>query len=94
MRTRMALVSAGIGAALVLGGTTVPAAAAAAPSSSSVSRSDVAAIGWEDTGERFNRLAPCDTRGQWYYDSHWNAWDWECRWNSANRNYQLWVWYL
>ncbi|KAF3463320.1 hypothetical protein [Streptomyces sp. Tu 3180] len=51
-------------------------------------------MSWSDTGERFNRLAPCNTRGQWYYDNHWNAWDWECRWNSANRNYQLWVWYL
>ncbi|CAL9662045.1 hypothetical protein SUDANB126_07051 [Streptomyces sp. enrichment culture] len=92
MRIRKILVSAGIGAALVLGGAAVP--AAAAPSPSPASQSDVTAMSWSDTGERFNRLAPCNTRGQWYYDNHWNAWDWECRWNSANRNYQLWVWYL
>ncbi|GGZ96639.1 hypothetical protein [Streptomyces bluensis] len=89
MRMRKVFVSAGIGAALVLGGAIVP--AAAAPSPSSASQSDVTAMSWYDTEERFNRLAPCDTRGQWWYDTYWNVYDWQCRWNSANRNYQLWV---
>jgi hypothetical protein len=89
---RKIVASAGVGVVLVLGGAAVP--AAAAPSPASASQSDVTAFGWEDTGERFSGPGSCDIRGEWYYDNHWNAWDWECRWNSTNRNYQLWVWYL
>jgi hypothetical protein len=84
---RKIVASAGVGVVLVLGGAAVPAAAAPSP----VSQSDVTAMSWYDTGERFNRLAPCNTVGQWWYDTYWNVAEWQCVWNSTDRDYQLWV---
>ncbi|ALO91312.1 hypothetical protein SHL15_0097 [Streptomyces hygroscopicus subsp. limoneus] len=91
MRIRSALVSAGLGAALALGATALPAtAAAAAPAATpSVATPNSAQLYWVNTGETFNRLDPCNTRGSWYWDNYSNVYSWDCRWSGST--YKLWL---
>ncbi|MEV7130537.1 hypothetical protein [Streptomyces sp. NPDC093260] len=91
MRTRTWLAGFLVGAALLAGGSVATAQAAPAAAGESVKESSALALYWTDSGERFNRLAPCDTRGSWYWDNYSNVYSWDCRWNATNRNYQLWL---
>ncbi|GAA1172381.1 hypothetical protein GCM10009654_32020 [Streptomyces hebeiensis] len=92
MSLRHVLVTAALGSAVAVGAIAVPAHAVESSGSAptAVERSSVK-LTWVDSGERFNRLAPCDTRGSWYWDNYSNVYSWDCRWSAANRNYQLWL---
>ncbi|WP_328496541.1 hypothetical protein OHS59_30435 [Streptomyces sp. NBC_00414] len=94
MHIRNLLGGVGIGAALILGTTAFPAAAAApaaVPPAAASTAAEPSAVPlyWVNTGETFNRLAPCDTRGSWYWDNYSNVYSWDCRWSGST--YKLWL---
>ncbi|MFI8951387.1 hypothetical protein ACIGO6_33340 [Streptomyces sp. NPDC053750] len=89
MRMRNALGTAMLGAALALGATALPAAAAAPAAESPAAAPTSVQLYWTNTGETFNRLDPCDTRGSWYWDNYSNVYSWDCRWSGST--YKLWL---
>lgn len=84
MHARQIFTGIALSATLLMGGAT--AAQAATPSAVAPS---AIPLYWENTGETFNRLAPCNTRGEWYWDNYSNVYSWDCRWSGSS--YKLWL---
>jgi hypothetical protein len=92
MRLRHVLATTALGSAIALGVAVAP-AQAGEPSTTSVAtvEPNTVQLYWTDSGERFNRRDPCNTRGEWYWDNYSNVYSWDCRWSSAKGNFQLWL---
>ncbi|XVS61802.1 hypothetical protein ACQPYE_26350 [Actinosynnema sp. CA-299493] len=91
------LVAAGMAVAAlgaVAGTATAAPAAQSVVANQQIAVGSLAEAGWVNTGETFNRLAPCDSRGYWYYANYADVYDWDCRWSSSTKTYRLWIYVI